>query len=61
MIRSLARTTWWMAVVAVLGGGALAAVAGPKPLVAQTVRCYVVACSGNVCVWQEISGPRQPQ
>ncbi|HEX2219467.1 MAG TPA: hypothetical protein VHG35_11740 [Gemmatimonadales bacterium] len=61
MVRSLARTSWWVAVVAVLGGGALAAVAGPKPLSAQGVRCYIVACSGNVCVWKEIACPAEAQ
>lgn len=60
MIRSLARATWWLAVAAMLGGGALAALARPTPLAAQT-RCYIVACSGNVCVWKEVACPVPPQ
>lgn len=43
-----------------LGGGAATYLA--RPAQAQTVtHCYLVACTGNVCVWQEIPCPKEKQ
>jgi hypothetical protein len=45
--------------VALGGGGALCPV---RPAQAQAAtHCYLVACTGNVCVWQEIPCPKEKQ
>jgi hypothetical protein len=40
--------------------GSVAFSSGPQELLAQQTRCFIVACTGNVCVWQEITCPEQP-
>jgi hypothetical protein len=46
-----------LALAAALGGGATYRA---RPAQAQTVtHCYLVACTGNVCVWTEIPCPKE--
>jgi hypothetical protein len=60
MLRSMIRRYGIVAYAAVLIAGAVAVTWKPSPLLAQETKCFIVACTGNVCVWEEIKCPPPP-
>lgn len=59
MIRECLRRFGVIAYVAVTATGALAVTWKPEPLPAQVqTRCFLVVCTGNVCVWEEVACPK---
>ncbi len=60
MPRSIIRRFGVLAYAAVLAGGTVAVTWKPSPLHAQESRCFLVACTGNVCVWEEVKCPPPP-
>lgn len=60
MMRSFIRRFGVLAYAAVLAGGTVAVTWKPAPLLAQQTKCYIVVCTGNVCVWEEIKCPPAP-
>ena len=57
VLRSYIRRFGVLAYAALLAGGVVAVAWRPEPLLAQQTRCYIVVCTGNVCVWEEIKCP----
>lgn len=57
MLHSLVRRFGVLAYAAVLIAGLISVTWEPAPLLAQETKCYIVACTGNVCVWQQITCP----
>ena len=47
-----------LALGVILAGSTFLVVSRPRVADAQTTHCYLVACTGNVCVWQEIPCPK---
>jgi hypothetical protein len=61
MLRSSIRRFGALAYAVVFFGGVVAVSWKPEPLRAQQLnKCYLVVCSGNVCVWEEIKCPPPP-
>jgi len=49
-----------LAYAAVLVSAVIAVTWRPTPLLGQQTKCFIVACTGNVCVWEEIKCPPPP-
>lgn len=60
MLQPTIRRFGVLAYTAVLAGGAVAVTWKPSPLHAQESKCFLVACTGNVCVWEEVKCPAPP-
>lgn len=59
MVRSCIRHMGILTYAVVLVAGVVAVTWKPMPLPAQQAsRCFIVACTGNVCVWEEIKCPK---
>jgi hypothetical protein len=46
-----------LALCTILAGATFLALTRPGTAEAQETKCYLVACTGNVCVWKEIKCP----
>jgi hypothetical protein len=57
MLNACLRRFGVFAYAGVLAGGAVAVTWDPAPLLAQETKCFLVACTGNVCVWKEVKCP----
>ena len=57
MTRTVFRRFGVLAYAAVLALGVAAVTWKPAPLLAQETKCYIVVCTGNVCVWEQINCP----
>lgn len=57
MSHSLARRFGVLAYAAVLVAGLISVTWKPAPLLAQETKCFIVVCTGNVCVWEPIKCP----
>ena len=47
-----------VALAVILGGATFLALTDPVTADGQVTKCYLVACTGQVCVWQEIPCPK---
>ncbi len=60
MARYVRRRLNVLACAATVIAGSVMLSYGPQELLAQETRCFIVVCTGNVCVWEEIACPTQP-
>jgi uncharacterized membrane protein len=42
----------------IVAGAAVTLSSTARDAAAQETKCYIVACTGNVCVWKEIECPK---
>lgn len=47
-----------LCLAATVAGAGLSLVSSAREAEAQETKCYIVACTGNVCVWKEIECPK---